>query len=60
VIAARRMSPRVLIDQLSAVGDQIAMFWQTVDLVATGYQAHQPQNVHHGSFGTKRFQLPER
>jgi len=28
--------------------------------VATGYQTKQPPNVHHGSFGTKRFQFPER
>jgi hypothetical protein len=30
------MSPRVLIDQLSTFGDQIAAFWQTVDLDAIG------------------------
>jgi uncharacterized protein (TIGR03083 family) len=31
VTAARRMSPRLLIDQLQATGDQVAEFWQAVD-----------------------------
>jgi len=36
VTAARRISPRVLIEQLSIIGDQIVEFWQTVDLNALG------------------------
>jgi uncharacterized protein (TIGR03083 family) len=36
VTAARRMSPAVLIDLLSAVGDQVVAFWQTVDMDAAG------------------------
>jgi uncharacterized protein (TIGR03083 family) len=36
VTAARRFSPQLLIDLLSAVGDQIAAFWQSVDPNALG------------------------
>ena len=36
VAAARRISPRSLIEQLSTTGDQIAEFWQTVTLDALG------------------------
>jgi len=36
VTAARRISARVLTDQLSAFGGQIAAFWQTIDLDALG------------------------
>jgi uncharacterized protein (TIGR03083 family) len=36
VTAARRISPRVLIDQLSAIGDQVTEFWQSVDFDAVG------------------------
>ena len=36
VTAARRLSPQVLIDLLSTAGDQIAAFWQTVDMNALG------------------------
>jgi len=36
VTAARRLSPRVLIEQLSVIGKQIARFWQAVDLDALG------------------------
>jgi uncharacterized protein (TIGR03083 family) len=36
VTAARRISPPMLIELLSAVGDQIVEFWQTVDLEAFG------------------------
>jgi uncharacterized protein (TIGR03083 family) len=34
--AARRMSPRVLTDLLSHVGEQVTAFWQTVDMNAPG------------------------
>lgn len=34
VTAARRISPRILIEQLSSIGDQTVAFWQTVDLDA--------------------------
>jgi uncharacterized protein (TIGR03083 family) len=36
VTAARRISPRMLIEQLSIIGNQIVAFWQTVDLNALG------------------------
>ena len=36
VAAARRISPRLLIDQLQATGDQVAEFWQTIDRDALG------------------------
>jgi uncharacterized protein (TIGR03083 family) len=36
VAAARRISPRLLVDQLQATGDQVAEFWQAVDLHALG------------------------
>lgn len=36
VAAAHRISPRLLIDQLQATGDQIAEFWQGVDPDALG------------------------
>jgi uncharacterized protein (TIGR03083 family) len=36
VTAARRISPQVLIEQLSIIGTQIVEFWQTVDLNALG------------------------
>jgi uncharacterized protein (TIGR03083 family) len=36
VAAARRISPRLLIEQLQATGDQVAEFWQAVDLDALG------------------------
>jgi uncharacterized protein (TIGR03083 family) len=36
VTAARRLSSRLLIDQLRATGDQVAEFWQTVDPGALG------------------------
>jgi hypothetical protein len=36
VHAARRISPRVLIEQLSNAGNQITEFWSTVDLTALG------------------------
>jgi uncharacterized protein (TIGR03083 family) len=36
VTAARRISPRVLIEQLLTIGNQIAEFWQTVDPSALG------------------------
>lgn len=36
VTAARRISPRQLIDQLQVVGDQVAEFWQDVDPDALG------------------------
>lgn len=36
VTAARRISPRLLIEQLSSMGDQIMTFWQTVDLDTLG------------------------
>jgi uncharacterized protein (TIGR03083 family) len=36
VDAARRISPRLLTEQLSVIGDQVAEFWQTVDLGALG------------------------
>jgi uncharacterized protein (TIGR03083 family) len=36
VTAARRISPRLLIEQLSIIGNQTAAFWQTVDLNALG------------------------
>jgi uncharacterized protein (TIGR03083 family) len=36
VDAARRISPRQLIDQLQATGDQVAEFWQAVDPDALG------------------------
>jgi uncharacterized protein (TIGR03083 family) len=36
VTAARKMSPRVLTDLLSGVGQQVAAFWQTVDMDALG------------------------
>ena len=36
VTAARRMSPRVLSDQLAFAADQIAAFWQTIDLKSIG------------------------
>jgi uncharacterized protein (TIGR03083 family) len=36
VTAARRISPRLLIEQLSIIGNQIAEFWQTVDLGTLG------------------------
>src|SRR5215469_639815 len=36
VTAARRLSPRLLIDQLTLFGNLIAEFWQTVDLSALG------------------------
>jgi uncharacterized protein (TIGR03083 family) len=36
VRTARRMSPRLLIEQLSSTGNQIAEFWQTVDLGTLG------------------------
>jgi uncharacterized protein (TIGR03083 family) len=36
VAAARRISPRLLIDQLQVTGDQVAEFWQAVDPGALG------------------------
>lgn len=36
VAAARRISPRLLIDELQATGDQVAQFWRTVDPDALG------------------------
>jgi uncharacterized protein (TIGR03083 family) len=36
VAAARRISPRQLIDQLQVTGDQVAEFWQAVDPDALG------------------------
>lgn len=36
VTAARRISPRMLVEQLSTTGNQIVRFWQTVDLDALG------------------------
>jgi uncharacterized protein (TIGR03083 family) len=36
VVTARRISPPLLIDLLSTVGEQIVRFWQTVDLDALG------------------------
>jgi uncharacterized protein (TIGR03083 family) len=36
VTAARRISPPMLIELLSAIGNQIVEFWQTVDLDALG------------------------
>jgi hypothetical protein len=36
VTAARRISLRVLIEELSIIGNQIVEFWQTVDLNALG------------------------
>lgn len=36
VTAARRMSPRLLVGQLSAIGDQVVEFWQAVDMEAIG------------------------
>lgn len=36
VTAARRISPRLLIEQLQATGDQVAQFWQAIDLDALG------------------------
>jgi hypothetical protein len=36
VTAARRCSPRLLVDQLEATGGQIVEFWQAVDLDALG------------------------
>jgi len=36
VTAARRISPRLLIDLLSITGNQVAQFWQAVDLGALG------------------------
>jgi uncharacterized protein (TIGR03083 family) len=36
VTAARRMSPRLLADLLSQVGEQVVAFWQTVDVDAMG------------------------
>ena len=36
VTAARRISPRQLIEQLQVIGDQIAEFWQAVDPDALG------------------------
>ncbi|MGH3209734.1 MAG: maleylpyruvate isomerase family mycothiol-dependent enzyme [Trebonia sp.] len=36
VTAARRTSPRLLIEQLRAAGDQVAEFWQAVDPDALG------------------------
>src|SRR5262249_58690825 len=36
VHAARRISPRLLIEQLSAVGNQVAEFWSAVDADALG------------------------
>ena len=36
VAAARRMSPRVLLRLLSVTGNEIAGFWQTVDMAALG------------------------
>jgi uncharacterized protein (TIGR03083 family) len=36
VDAARRISPRLLTEQLSVTGNQVAEFWQTVDLGALG------------------------
>lgn len=34
--AARPISPRLLVDQLSIIGSQVVEFWQTVDLDALG------------------------
>jgi uncharacterized protein (TIGR03083 family) len=34
VVAARRMSPRVLVDQLAVAADQVVAFWPTVDMDA--------------------------
>jgi uncharacterized protein (TIGR03083 family) len=36
VTAARRLSPRLLVDQLTLLGNQIAEFWQAVDLNVVG------------------------
>ncbi|HEY8472600.1 MAG TPA: maleylpyruvate isomerase family mycothiol-dependent enzyme [Natronosporangium sp.] len=36
VVAARRLSPPLLIELLSATGDQVVRFWQTQDLDAIG------------------------
>ncbi|TDD32852.1 maleylpyruvate isomerase family mycothiol-dependent enzyme [Actinomadura sp. KC06] len=36
VTAARRLSPILLLDLLSSVGDQVVEFWQTVDMDAIG------------------------
>ena len=36
VTAARRISPRQLIEQLQVIGDQIAEFWQAVDRTPWG------------------------
>lgn len=36
VSAARRMSPRLLVDQLAAVGDEVVGYWQAVDADALG------------------------
>jgi uncharacterized protein (TIGR03083 family) len=36
IIASRRLSPRLLVDLLSSVGDEVVEFWQTVDLEASG------------------------
>jgi uncharacterized protein (TIGR03083 family) len=36
VTAARRLSPRLLIEQLEFVGDQVVAFWQAVDTGALG------------------------
>jgi uncharacterized protein (TIGR03083 family) len=36
VTGARRLSPRLLIEQLQAAGAQVAEFWQTVDPAALG------------------------
>ena len=36
VIAARRISPRLLIEQLTIIGNQVVEFWQTVDPDALG------------------------
>jgi uncharacterized protein (TIGR03083 family) len=31
VTATRRLSPRLLLDQLAGAGDQVAAYWQTID-----------------------------
>ena len=36
VTAVRRISPRLLVEQLSVIGDQVVEFWRTVDLDALG------------------------
>lgn len=36
VTAARRISPRLLIEMLSSAGDRIAKFWRAVDMDAMG------------------------